>query len=100
MGRRVQQIDYENVPFACFHYKKERHKEKICPIFKEKVKFGKAQNKQGKNMAGAPRKVWKEKALEGKNPRGEVREGNDKRDLLKERISLAVINEFEKMDQQ
>ena len=38
LGRKVQQIDYENVPFSQFHYKKVGHKEKACPIFKDKEK--------------------------------------------------------------
>ena len=48
LGRRVQQIDYENVPFACFHSKKVGHKAIKCPIFKEKEKARKAQIKQAK----------------------------------------------------
>ena len=69
---------------------------KTFPIFKEKVKAGKAQNKHDKNKVGAPRKVWNEKALEGRNPEGE--EGSDKRDLSKDRNSLTDVKELEKLD--
>lgn len=33
LGRRVQQIDYENFPFTFFHCKKAGQKAKMCPIF-------------------------------------------------------------------
>ena len=38
LGKRVQQIDYESIPFASFHCKKARHKVKACPIIKDKEK--------------------------------------------------------------
>ena len=62
---------------------------KTYQIFKQKVKAGKTQNKLGKSKAGAPKKVWKEKALKGRNLGGE--EGNDKRDLQKDRNSLEDV---------
>lgn len=100
LGRRVHQIDYENVPFACFHCKKVGHKVKACPIFGENEKASKAQNKQAKNKEGAPRKVWKEKVIEGKNPGGEANGGNDKREPPKENDIMEGINELEKMEHQ
>lgn len=82
LGRQVQQIDYENVPFAYFHCKKVGHKAKVFPIFIEKEKVYKAQIKKGKrkeiqkqqkglNQDEVSKKVWKEKALEG-NAQGEA----------------------------
>ncbi len=36
LGSRIQMIDYESVPFACFHCKKVDHKAGFCPLFKGK----------------------------------------------------------------
>lgn len=66
LGRRVQKIEYESVPFACFHYKKVGHKDGIYPLFKGKGKEGKAQNKDGKKNANDPKKEWKKKDTQDK----------------------------------
>lgn len=66
VGSRIQQIDYESVPFTCFHCKKASHKAGLCPLFKGKGKEGKAKNQVGKKSTNAPRKEWKKKEIQDK----------------------------------
>lgn len=67
LGRRVQKIDYESVPFTCFHCKKAGHKVGLCPLFKGKGKEGKAFPQGGKKASNAPKKEWKKKEMQVKN---------------------------------
>lgn len=105
----MQQIDYENVPFTCFHCKKVGHKEKVCPIFIKKDKSRKDQNEQGKskenqhkflNQAEASRKVCKEKSPNEKTLEGEVLGGRDKTETPLGHHSLEGRIEYKESESQ
>lgn len=51
LGKWVQPLEYESVPFACFHCKKSRHTAKKCPlqVVKEKEKKDKTTQWRAEN---------------------------------------------------
>ena len=55
LGNRTQKVDYESVPFACFHCKKAGHKAGSCPLFKGKRLGGEAWPQGGKNDSLEPK---------------------------------------------
>lgn len=61
LGSRIQKIDYESVPFACFHCKKVGHKANLCPLFKGKGKEGKARPQMGKKLLMIPKRNGRRK---------------------------------------
>jgi hypothetical protein len=66
LGNRSQKIDYESVPFACFHCKKAGHKAGSCPLFKGKRTGGEARQQGGKKDSLDPKKEWRKKAMQVK----------------------------------
>ncbi|XP_059068534.1 uncharacterized protein LOC131859039 [Cryptomeria japonica] len=79
LGTWKQHIEYESIPFACFHYKKAGHWAKSCPI------KPKAESRQpephSENQRALEKMVWQVKNLESKeensncfNPLGEKKE--------------------------
>ena len=56
IGTHIQQLDYESVPFGCFHCLKTRHKAFQCP----KAKMAKKKFLSSSSL-NRDKKVWKNK---------------------------------------
>ncbi|XP_057864416.2 uncharacterized protein LOC131072293 [Cryptomeria japonica] len=100
LGTWKQQIEYESIRFACFHYKKVGHWAKNCPL------KPKGENKQAKSIVESKKALEKKEDLRKEqmkvdNPLGgqiRIEEIKDQNESSKENIEMVIADTLASME--